>query len=212
MALNLLNEPIELKKISLKISTLKNYLEALRESYISANDIEIEDSKQTNEIDILINEFFFHAVTNEHFINQEESTDGEKKNLLNNLPFHPEIHPEKLSISNTFLGDINLEFISFFSVLPFIPGQTIVIEFNVPNNFTICSEVITCYNYNLYSKIISQDRPRFRVKAKFNYLREGERTLLRNFLQSVEPIKNHPPKQSQPTQGGEGSEDQEEVA
>jgi hypothetical protein len=87
----------------------------------------------------------------------------------------------------TMLSDVNLMDICLFSQVPFLPGQTIIVEFMITEKFSCTAEVITCHNFNLHSRVISSTRPPFRVHARFVYLREGERTLLRGFTQSIQP-------------------------
>jgi hypothetical protein len=85
------------------------------------------------------------------------------------------------------LSDINMEEILFFSKHQFNYGQSIVIEFLVPNYFILSAEVITCNKYNRKSRIINPTRPEYRLRARFTFQTMGERTLLRNFLNSIAP-------------------------
>ncbi|MFZ4715743.1 MAG: hypothetical protein ACOYL6_18615 [Bacteriovoracaceae bacterium] len=85
------------------------------------------------------------------------------------------------------LSDINMDEILFFSKHEFDFGQSVVIEFLVPNYFILAAEVISCMCYNRRSRIINPARPEYRLKAKFTFQTMGERTLLRNFLKSIAP-------------------------
>lgn len=107
-----------------------------------------------------------------------------------NTPFRrrPELLDEKMcSPGVLILSDINMEEILFFSKYPFDFGQSVVIEFLIPNYFIMGAEIISCARYNRKSRIINPTRPEYRLKAKFNFQTMGERTLLRNFLKSIAP-------------------------
>lgn len=97
------------------------------------------------------------------------------------------LEKENISPGVTMLADINMDEILFFSKLPFEYGQSIVMEYLVPKYFVLGAEVIFCNRYNLKSRIINPTRPEYRVRAKFNFQTTGERTLLREFLKSIEP-------------------------
>ena len=85
------------------------------------------------------------------------------------------------------LTDVNMDFLYFFCEKPYIAGQSIVVEFLIPSRFVMNLEVVRCKNFNLFSRIISDNRPGYRVHAKFSFLKKGERTFLRQFLKSVQP-------------------------
>ena len=85
------------------------------------------------------------------------------------------------------LSDINMDEILFFSKHQFNYGQSVVIEFLVPNYFILSAEVISCNRFNRKSRIINPTRPEFRMRARFTFQTMGERTLLRNFLNSIAP-------------------------
>lgn len=99
----------------------------------------------------------------------------------------PEMSNEIVADGVSLLSDINMQDICFFSTRPFVAGQTVVIDLLVNKPLMLTAEILSCKNYNLYSRVISQNRPTHRIHAKFIFLREGERTILRNFVQSIEP-------------------------
>jgi hypothetical protein len=49
------------------------------------------------------------------------------------------------------------------------------------------ADVLYCRTYNMQSRIISKNKYDYRVLVKFTFLQEGERALLRQFIQSIEP-------------------------
>lgn len=95
---------------------------------------------------------------------------------------------EKISYGFTFLGDINMETIFCFTKDRFLQGQSVVMEFLIPQNFMMTAEVTYCHYYALRSRIISSTKPDYRLQCQFAFSIPGERDTLRNFLKSIEPI------------------------
>lgn len=87
----------------------------------------------------------------------------------------------------SILSELSIESMAFFTNKPFLMGQSIVIEFMVPKKFVINADIVLCRPINIKSKIISTDKLSYRVIAKFTFPKQGERTVLRNLLKSVEP-------------------------
>lgn len=85
------------------------------------------------------------------------------------------------------LSEVTMDTFSFFTSKNLLEGQSIVIEFQVPKKFVVNAEVRYCRPFNIKSRIISENRMKCRVTASFSFLKEGERTLLRQFIQSIEP-------------------------
>jgi hypothetical protein len=104
--------------------------------------------------------------------------------------------PNKSRIVEGFvlLSDINMSHIIIFSQGTFIHGQNVVIEFVVPKSFTQMVEIVHSVNIARKSKIISVSKTDFRVHSEFLFKFDGERSSLRNFLQSIEPEIPDPPK------------------
>ena len=69
----------------------------------------------------------------------------------------------------------------------FLQGQSVVIEFLIPQTFMMTADVTYCHYYALRSRIISSTKPDYRVQSRFNFALQGERENLRNFLKSIEP-------------------------
>ena len=80
-----------------------------------------------------------------------------------------------------------MEKMFFFCNKKFTEGQSIVIHFCVPKNFLMNADILYCRAYNPNSRIISKNNYAYRVLIKFTFLKEGERALLRQFIQSIEP-------------------------
>lgn len=99
----------------------------------------------------------------------------------------PNLSEDKVSKGKTILSEIGMEKMFFFSNKAFTEGQSIVIQFCIPKTFIVNADVIYCRPFNIKSRIISQNNYTHRMLIKFNFLREGERALLRQFIQSIEP-------------------------
>lgn len=94
---------------------------------------------------------------------------------------------DKVSYGFILLSDINMEHMMSFTKDKFLQGQSVVVEFLIPQNFMMSADVTYCHNYAMRSRIISSTKPDFRLQCKFSYSMKGERDALRNFLKSIEP-------------------------
>lgn len=99
----------------------------------------------------------------------------------------PGLDPSKVHMGITFLSDINMKDLAFFTNENFLAGQAIVIQFDVPKAFTIGAEVKMCQDYNMLSKVISTSRPSNRSQVFFTFTIPGEKTMLREFVKSIQP-------------------------
>lgn len=116
--------------------------------------------------------------------------------------------PQKFSHGFALLADINMEYALLFTRESFIPGQSIAMEFLIPQRFIISAEVIRCSAVSNQSKVISETKPKYRLQCFFTYNYEGERTKLREFLQSIEPEIPPPPKKiSKPEDSDDDDDD-----
>lgn len=94
---------------------------------------------------------------------------------------------DRISYGFTLLSDINMDTMLGFVKDSFLQGQSIVVEFLIPQSFMISADVTYCHHYAMRSKIISSTKPDYRLQCSFSYVFAGERTNLRNFLKSIEP-------------------------
>ena len=113
---------------------------------------------------------------------QEEDEDGVRV-----IQRAPQFENEEITSGRTILAEIGMDRIFFFSNREFLTGESIVIEFVIPKKFVLNANIVFCREYNMKSRIISQNRMPFRIGADFSFLKEGERTLLRQFIYSIEP-------------------------
>lgn len=104
----------------------------------------------------------------------------------------------KISYGFSLLSDLNMDHLLTFTKDKFLQGQSVVIEFLIPQSFMISAEVSYCHHYSRTSKIISSTKPDYRVQCHLTYALSGERDSLRNFLLSVEPIIPETKKKTKP--------------
>jgi hypothetical protein len=110
----------------------------------------------------------------------------------------------KVSYGFALLADLNMDWMLTFSKEKYVQGQSVVVEFLIPRPFMMSAEIVLCHHYGMRSRIISETRPDFRLQCQFTYKFAGERTRLREFLQSVEPTlpkKSATPKPAQDEAG-----------
>lgn len=227
------SDPVLIKKISLKIWSLRDEIEARIQAQIEAGEVtpEVLDSKiselrteYTKKLDVTENNILelktavnlpadgedemakAMAAAMEGGVDDaapegeapvEENTenvvsmDGAPPvdNNVINIAIESPVHltEEKISKGKTILSEIGMEKMFFFSNKAFTEGQSIVIQFCIPKTFIVNADVIYCRPFNIKSRIISQNNYTHRMLIKFNFLKEGERALLRQFIQSIEP-------------------------
>ncbi len=256
--------PVEVKKISIRIWSLRDEIEAgigrrIKECEAAGVPLYIEDIKKfyhlTNQLPTNDNVVPLKGVPGKDGIssmmeeigedqkteNKEEFVQGENlteenKNLqkaeeiiaeqtsqglenntpnpILNRPYQrqaPDL--DKISYGFCFLSDINMEFMLNFTKDKFLRGQSVTIDFLIPNNFMMTADVTYCHNFAMRSRIISSSRPDYRVQCHFNFSIPGERNNLRSFLKSIEPSINGDKKKVKkdaPAEGEEALEKNEE--
>ncbi len=92
---------------------------------------------------------------------------------------------EHLSHGHLFLFDIDMDQILFFGDKHFKPGQTVVIEFDIDHGFTLKAEVDYVKHIGIKSRIITEYPPHYRLRCYWQLEKPGDRTLLRRFLSSL---------------------------
>lgn len=98
---------------------------------------------------------------------------------------------DQISYGFAFLADMNMDQLLTFTKEKYLQGQSIVIEFLIPQGFKMSADVATCNHYAMRSRIISDTKPDYRVQCRFTFAISGERDSLRNFLKSIEPTIMH---------------------
>ena len=194
-------DPVFIKKIFLKLWRLRDEVESVIEQK-TANGENVDPKKIAEEysykhkgaqLELLEGGGEQTATTEEapalEAVSEvEESAEGEKEEATFVIQRGSQNIPtEKQYRGMTVLGELGMDHMYFFCNHKFVEGQSIVIEFQVPNRFVINAEIAYCRAFNIRSRIISSDKLPYRVAVKFSFLKPGERTLLRDFIASVEP-------------------------
>ena len=99
----------------------------------------------------------------------------------------PRIPKELYVNGKTLLAEVTMDSMRLFCDQKFLIGNTVIVEFLVPNKFSVSANVIHCREYSMKSRVISKVKLPYRVIFQFAFLKKGEKTLLRQFLNSVEP-------------------------
>jgi len=221
MIYNKSGHPVEVKKISIRLWTLRDEIEAalgrrMKECEAAGVPLYIEDIKKfynlSHEEDTPDNvvslkkasedgmaslmesigdEVKADALNEAEEIIAEQTLQGletKKPNPILDRPYNrqaPDL--EKVSYGFILLSDINMENMLSFTKDKFLQGQSVVVEFLIPQNFMMTADVTYCHHYARTSRIISSTKPDYRVQCKFAFSIPGERDNLRAFLKSIEP-------------------------
>lgn len=213
---NSTSDPVLIKKISLKIWSLRDEVEArLQEKLTSSPDtqINIEEfrvqflksgsavNNNVSELKIIdplldnAEDEMARAMageeipdpTNSSGTSSPESSPVEDANIINIIFTPPIVPEEKIYKGKTVLSEISMEKMFFFCNNAFTEGQSVVLQFCIPKIFVLNADILYCRPYNMQSRIISKNKFNYRVLIKFTFLKDGERALLRQFIQSIEP-------------------------
>ena len=117
-----------------------------------------------------------------------QGIENQKLNPMLDRPFERR-PPDSDRISHGFviLSDINLSEALVFTKEKFLFGQSVIIEFLIPQSFSMSADVVFCHHYAMRSRVISTSKPDYRLQLKFSYAATGEKESLRNFLKSIWP-------------------------
>jgi len=235
MIYNKSGHPIEVKKISIRLWSLRDEIEAaigrrMKECEAAEVPLFIDDIKEfyklnmTNSSDNVlklnrgpddgVNSLMesigdeVRAEDNKESKNLNEAEEiiaeqtmqgleTKKPNPILDRPYQrqaPDL--DKVSYGFTLLSDINMEHILSFTKDKFLYGQSVVVEFLIPQTFMMTADVTYCHHYAMRSRIISSTKPDYRLQCKFSYCMKNERDNLRHFLKSIEPNLPAEPKKS----------------
>lgn len=228
MIYNKSGHPIEVKKISIRLWTLRDEIEAalgrrMKECEAAGVPLYIEDIKKfynlihgeetpDNVISLkkpsedgmaslmeeISDEVKAEDASEENKVLNEaeeivaeqtlQGLETKKPNPILERPYQrqaPDL--DKVSYGFILLSDINMEQMLSFTKDRFLQGQSVVVEFLIPQNFMMTADVTYCHHYARTSRIISSSKPDYRVQCRFAFSIPGERDNLRNFLKSIEP-------------------------
>ncbi len=127
----------------------------------------------------------------------KQGLDTKKPNPILERPYTrqaPDL--DKISYGFALLADINMDTLLTFTKDKFLQGQSVVVEFLIPQNFLMTATVSYCSFYAIRSRVISSTKPDYRVQCRFDFSVAGERDTLRNFLKSIEPVIPQPAKKA----------------
>jgi hypothetical protein len=174
------NEPVQIKKITIHLWSLNDQVEKLISYFLS---------KHVEQPEMLT----FERVN--EFVHETLTTETQQTNHTNYNPAQHDIltgefsvDPEKKSIGQTFLSDINMDWVAFFAHQNFYCGQSIIMDFQIPRRFLVNAQILECRKINMNSRIIGPNKMLYRIFARFTFVRPGERTNIRNFVKHLHTL------------------------
>ena len=232
MIYNKSSHPIEVKKISIRLWSLRDEIEAaverrikeceaagvplyiedikkfynLKTPQLPDNVVQLKPESQGDGMASLMEELGEEAKSEENSevtpaesksLNEAEEIIAEqtlqgletkKPNPILERPYQrqaPDL--DKISYGFVLLSDINMENMLSFTKDKFLQGQSVTVEFLIPQTFMMTADVSYCHHYAMRSRIISSSKPDYRLQCRFAFAIPGERDTLRNFLKSIEP-------------------------
>ncbi len=164
--------PVEIKKIPLRIWSLRSEIEA-------AVTEKIQKAPETDS-QVVVQEL--QALYSTVSPIAPQADEKEMKDDSRGIP------PEGQSVFGfAFLSDIYMNEMLLFSQSEFSRGQSIMIEFLIPFSVKLSAEVIQSRNIAMGSRIISPQRPGHRIQLRLLHQWPNERGRLRTFLESIAP-------------------------
>lgn len=227
MIYNKSGHPIEVKKISIRLWSLRDEIEAalgrrMKECEAAGVPLYIEDIKKFYNMDSvqpdnvvelkpkasedgmasLMEEIGKEVKAEEEAPSENklveaqeiiaeqtlQGLDNKKPNPILERPYQrqaPDL--DKISYGFVLLSDINMEQMLSFTKDKFLQGQSVTVEFLIPQSFMMTADVTYCHHYARTSRIISSTKPDYRLQCRFVYSVPQERDNLRSFLKSIEP-------------------------
>ena len=187
-------QEITLRKIGLEIWTIRNEIKSIiRDCVINKSKDEIKKAvEKLNKIyqDPLniLHQSAEKEKQGEATSASEDSDKGEDLGLdqLIQKIKNPPLLKENIAKGSTFLSDITMEEINFFSSHNYVSGQSIIINFLIPRNFSLTADISQCFNYNFHGQIQGGHSLPYRVKVIPRFNRPGERSMLRTFINSYQ--------------------------
>ena len=211
--LNKSNHPVEVKKVKVRIWTLRSEIEAA-----VAKRVESKGSEDSLTVDIEDIKTFYHnhipaeveedlaaeetegeesEVTKltDEALSEDTKSDDDKTTESEKEKFERVIPEEKyISHGEVLLSDLHMDRVMLFTNEKFVQGQNIIIQFLITSPFVVSGEVQKVIHFARNSKIIKETRLDHRVQFGCSLMFPSERTNLRDFLKSIEPDIPTPPK------------------
>lgn len=182
------DNPINLKKVSMRVWSLKEHLIAILNARLENAGGDIEKIKDITDLKEEFNFGDQWPETKEkgEELKEEKNEEGEKITLYRRKLDIPE---ENMAHGMAILYEINFNKIHFFCDENFFIGSSIVFSLDVPKAFEIAAVVLDCRPFDLESKIISEIKYSYRIVAEFKFLKKGQLSMLREFLTAINPEK-----------------------
>src|SRR5690606_7501201 len=176
MIYNKSTHPVEVKKISLRIWSLRDEIEAalerrIRECEAAGIPLYIDDIKKFYNLNNATSDStqgvadLMESLSQETPLEEAEEIMAEQKlqgldnstpNPILDRPYQrtpPDL--EKISYGFSLLSDINMDHFLSFTKNKFLQGQSIVVEFLIPQSFMMSADVTYCHYFAMRSRIIS---------------------------------------------------------
>ena len=214
--LNKSNHPVEVKKVKVRIWTLRSEIESA-----ITEKLQESESQDLSTLDIQDIQTFYHnhvpakieseiaeeesasddtnvakltdEVLSENSESSEPSEDSEnnddtKEEAASKKEFVRPIPNDDLVFhGELLLSDLHMDKVTLFTNRKFTQGQNLIIQFMITSPFVISGEVKHVVNFARNSKIIKETKLDHRLHIGCSLLFPNERTKLREFLLSIEP-------------------------
>ena len=164
-------ESVIKKDVELDPENAKSIVEKYRSHYVqSLTDSNVLSFKQKKRLEEKIDK---ESVRSENFI-------------LGRKQQHLKIPENKIHQGSLILSEIDVDQMFFFCNRQYMGGQSIVIEFIIPNMFTLNAEILSGKPYDMKGRIISDKKLPYRTHVKFIFFDDKEKILLERFINSIE--------------------------
>lgn len=207
--LNKSNHPVEVKKVKVRIWTLRSEIEAAIEKKLKSSEGEIDISEIQTYYSTHIPSEVEEEIMEEESANSDEEVtklteevlteSDQEKNKDDNkpTPFQRCIpNEDHIFHGEVLLADVHMDKLLLFTNKKFLQGQNVIVQFLITKPFLVSGEILKTINFSRNSKIIKETKLDHRVSIRCNLLFPEERSSLRTFLKSVEPtIPTTPKKQ-----------------
>ncbi len=194
------NESVDLQELA------KEYAFSAQAKELAQKNIEASEKEELGDGEDDMTAALAEAATPESKDEQQETNTADKE-ICYVEQRKPLLLPNQMINGSSFLAEINISEMFFFASQEFLIGQSVVIEFNIPRQFIINATIFYCRPYNMKSRIISNNPLPYRIGVKFALSKEGERTILREFLQSIEPDLDTATQQAAPAADNDDDDD-----
>jgi hypothetical protein len=168
--------------------SMANLMESINEEVVAEAEEAAPVPEATEEVKPVVESKTFTEAEEILAEQDKKGVESKKPNPILDRPYQrqpPDLN--KISYGFTLLSDINMDSILSFTKDKFLQGQSVVVDFLIPQSFVMTATVSYCHYFALRSRIISSTKPDYRLQCKFAFAIPRERETLRKFLISIEP-------------------------